>query len=206
MLIIALTGGIGSGKSTVAASFIQLNVPVIDADQLARELVVPGSPALAEIALAFGPEMILKDGKLDRPRLRRLIFADQKQRLRLEAILHPGIYAEMRRRMQTLQGPYCVLVIPLLLETGETAIADRILVVDAPESLQRGRVHTRDGLSDADLDAILNAQFGRAERLRAAADIIVNDGDLAQLKEQVAVLHRRYLDMAASTPAPRDSH
>lgn len=206
MLIIALTGGIGSGKSTVAASFAQLNVPVIDADQLARELVVPGSPALAEIVRVFGTEMILKDGKLDRPRLRQLIFADRKQRLRLEAILHPGIYAEMRRRIQTLHGPYCVLVIPLLLETGETAIADRILVVDAPESLQRERTQTRDGLSDADLDAILNVQLSRAERLRAAADIIVNDGDLAQLKEQVAVLHRRYLDMAVSTSSPRNSH
>ncbi len=205
MLIIALTGGIGSGKSTVAAFFAQLNVPVIDADQLAKELVVPGSPALAKIVLAFGPEMILKDGKLDRPRLRRTIFADQKQRRRLEAILHPGIYAEMRSRLQALQGPYCVLVIPLLLETGEIAIADRILVVDAPESLQRERVQTRDGLSDADLDAILNAQLSRAERLRAAADIIVNDGGLAQLKEQVDVLHSRYLDIAASTPAPRDS-
>jgi len=206
MLIIALTGGIGSGKSTVAAFFAQLNVPVVDADQLARELVVPGSPALEEIALAFGPEMILNDGRLDRSRLRRLIFADRKQRRRLEAILHPGIYAEMRRRIQTLQGPYCVLVIPLLLETGESTIADRILVVDAPESLQRERVRTRDGLSDADLDAILNAQLGRTERLRAAADIIVNDGDLALLKEQVAVLHSRYQDIAASTSSPRDNH
>jgi dephospho-CoA kinase len=206
MLTIALTGGIGSGKSTVAACFAQLNVPVIDADQLAREQVAPGSPALTEIALAFGPEMILEDGSLDRARLRREIFAEPQQRRRLEAILHPRIYAEMRRRIQTLQAPYCVLVIPLILETGETAIADRILVVDAPESLQRKRTQIRDGLADAEVDAILRAQISRAERLRAADDIIVNDGDLAHLKEQVVVLHSRYLDLAIAISPSRSSH
>ena len=155
MLIIGLTGGIGSGKSTVAEYIAQLGVPVIDSDRISRELVVPGSPALGEIAAAFGPEMILEDGTLDRSRLRRQVFADPQQRRRLEAILHPRIYAEMRRRIQALDTPYCVLVIPLLLETGATAMVDRVLVVDAPESLQRQRVKRRGGMEDETLEAVL---------------------------------------------------
>jgi dephospho-CoA kinase len=202
MLKIALTGGIGSGKSTVAAYFAGQGVPVIDADELGRELVMPGCPALAEIAAAFGPEMLLKDGSLDRPRLRRAIYADARQRRRLEAILHPRIYAELRRRVQTLQAPYCLMVIPLLVETGETAIADRILVVDAPEPLQKARVRARDGMTETDVDAILNSQAGRAERLHAADDIIVNDGDLAHLRRQATALHRRYLTLAAEASPP----
>jgi dephospho-CoA kinase len=203
MLKIALTGGIGSGKSTAAGYFSELGVPVIDADQLARELVVPGSAAAEEIAAAFGPGVIGQEGHLDRARLRRIVFADPEQRRRLEAILHPRIYAEMRRRAQALQAPYCILVIPLLLETAETAIADRVLVVDAPEALQRARARARDGLSETDLDAVLQAQVSRAERLRAADDVLVNDGDAAQLRAAVAALHQRYLRLAAAeSPAP----
>lgn len=201
MLIIGLTGGIGSGKSTVAEYIAQLGVPVIDSDRISRELVVPGSPALGEIAAAFGPEMILEDGTLDRSRLRRQVFADPQQRRRLEAILHPRIYAEMRRRIQALDTPYCVLVIPLLLETGATAMVDRVLVVDAPESLQRQRVKRRGGMEDETLEAVLRTQLGRAERLRGASDIIVNDGDLTHLQRQVSALHSRYLALAAR-PSP----
>lgn len=202
MLIIGLTGGIGSGKSTVADYFAQQGVPVIDADVLAREVVTPGSLALREIAAAFGPEMILEDGSLNRPRLRQRVFADPEQRQRLETILHPRIYAEMGRRIQTLEASYCVLVIPLLLETGATAMVDRVLVVDAPQSLQRERVKLRSGMEDETLEAILRAQLGGAERLRAADDIIVNDGDLAQLRQQVTALHSRYLALAATASPP----
>lgn len=206
MLIIGLTGGIGSGKSTVAGYFAQQGIPVIDADELARELVAPGKPALREIAAAFGEEMILRDGGLDRQRLRRRVFADPAQRQRLEGILHPRIYAEMRRRIQALHAPYCVLVIPLLLETGEAAIADRVLVVDVPETLQRERVKARGGMEDEALAAVLRIQLGRAERLRAADDIIVNDGDLAHLRQQAEALHRRYLSLAAAASLPPKNH
>ena len=198
MLKIGLTGGIGSGKSTVAGYFADLGVPVIDADQLARELVAPGSPALAEIIAAFGGEMLLKDGNLDRKRLRQVIFADPRQRQRLESILHPLIYAEMRRRVETLQAPYCLLVIPLLLERGGTEFVDRILVVDVPESLQRERVHSRDGMSDGEIEAIRRTQVERAARLGAADDIISNDADLPHLRQQVTALHHRYLTLAGT--------
>lgn len=196
MLIIGLTGGIGSGKSTVAGYFAQQGIPVIDADQLARDLVAPGNPALDEIASIFGPNILLPDGALDRPQLRRRIFADPAQRRRLETVLHPRIYAEMRRRTEALRTPYCIWVIPLLLETGGTALVDRVLVVDAPESLQRQRVLSRDDLDDGTLEAILRSQVSRTERLRAADDIIVNDADLSHLQQQVTALHHRYLDLA----------
>ena len=202
MLIIGLTGGIGSGKSTVADYFAQLGIPVIDADLVARELVVPGSPALREITGVFGPDVLLADGNLDRALLRKQVFIVPEQRRRLEAILHPRIYAEMRRRAQALHAAYCILVIPLLLETGGTVLVDRVLVVDAPESLQRDRARSRDGMSDEILEAILRSQISRAERLRAADDVIVNDGDLSHLRQQVAALHRRYLDLATAAPPP----
>lgn len=196
MLKIGLTGGIGSGKSAAAAYFAELGAPVIDSDQIARELVMPGSPALDEIVTAFGPEIIRQDGTLDRARLRRRVFADPFQRRRLEAILHPRIYADMHRRLALLQAPYCVLVIPLLLETGATAMVDRILVVDAPEALQRQRVKQRGGMEDDTLEAILRTQLTRAERLQAASDIITNDGDFDHLQQQVKTLHRHYLTLA----------
>jgi len=198
MLTIALTGGIGSGKSTAADDFVQLGVPVIDADQLTRELVMPGSPALQEIAAAFGPEILLPDGTLDRAQLRSKVFTDPTQRRRLEAILHPRVYAEMRRRVQSLQAPYCILVIPLLLETGETSIADRILVVDSPEALQKSRARKRDNMSDEELEAVLAAQVSRTQRLQAADDLLVNDGDRDHLHRQVSALHQRYLTLASS--------
>lgn len=198
MLKIALTGGIGSGKSTAAGFFAELGVPVIEADRLARDLVTPDSPALAEIAATFGANLIGADRQLNRARLRQLVFADPEKRRRLEGILHPRIYAEMRRRAQALHSPYCILVIPLLLETGEVAIADRILVVDAPETLQRNRAKARDGLSDDELEAVLRAQASRTDRLRAADDVLANDGDPTQLRAAVAALHRRYLQLAAA--------
>jgi dephospho-CoA kinase len=202
MLIIGLTGGIGSGKSTVAGYFAQHGTPVIDADQLARELVAPGSPALNEIIDIFGTNIILPDGNLDRHRLRRQVFADPDQKLRLEAILHPRVYTELRYRTQALRSPYCIWVVPLLLETGGTALVDRVLVVDAPESLRRQRVLRREGMDESTLQAVLRSQVTRAERLSAANDVIENNSDLSQLQQQVTALHHRYLDLASAPPPP----
>jgi dephospho-CoA kinase len=202
MLIIGLTGGIGSGKSTVADYFAQHGIPVIDADQLARELVVPGSPALNEIINLFGPNILLPDGNLDRHQLRRRVFADPAQKRRLEAILHPRVYTELGYRTQALRTPYCIWVVPLLLETGGTALVDRVLVVDAPESLQRQRVLRRAGMDETTLEAILSSQVNRAERLSAADDVVVNNSDLSQLQQQVTALHHRYLALAGALPPP----
>ncbi len=202
MLIIGLTGGIGSGKSTVAGYFAQLGIPVIDTDQLARELVVAGSPALKEITEAFGPEILLPDGSLNRARLKRRVFSDSVQRRRLEGILHPRIYTELQHRSQSLRAPYCVWVIPLLLESGATARVHRVLVIDTPEALQRQRVLERDGMDEDTLAGILRSQVSRNERLQAADDIIVNDADLAHLQQQVITLHHRYLGLASTPPSP----
>jgi dephospho-CoA kinase len=202
MLIIGLTGGIGSGKSTVAGFFAQHGIPVIDADQLARELVAPGSPALNEIIDVFGPDILLPDGTLDRSQLRRRVFADPDQKRRLEAILHPRVYTELRYRTKALRTPYCIWVVPLLLETGGTALVDRVLVVDTPESLQRQRVLRREGMDETTLEAILSSQVSRAERLNAADDVIENTSDLSRLQQQVTTLHYRYLDLAGALPSP----
>ena len=202
MLIIGLTGGIGSGKSTVAGYFAQHGIPVLDADQLARELVAPSSPALNEIIDIFGPKILLPDGSLDRHQLRRRIFTDPAQKRRLEAILHPRVYTELRYRTQALRSPYCIWVVPLLLETGGAALVDRVLVVDAPESLQRERVLRREGMDKSTLEAILSSQANRAERLSAADDVVVNNSDLSQLHQQVTALHHRYLDLASAPPPP----
>lgn len=202
MLVIGLTGGIGSGKSTVAERFAARGVPVIDADLIARALVEPGQPALERIAGAFGPQVLDTHGRLDRARLRRHVFANPGQRKRLEALLHPLIRQEMRDRVQRLSAAYCLLVIPLLLETGQTDLVQRILVVDAPDALRYQRLAQRDGLTRDDIDAIMSAQINRAQRLAAAHDVIVNDGDLDNLDRRVEELHRRYLAASSSASKP----
>jgi dephospho-CoA kinase len=196
MLVIALTGGIGAGKSTVAKRFAELGVPVIDADMLAREQVRPGSTGLEEIVRGFGPEVLTASGELDRGRLRRLIFHDPAAKKRLEAILHPRIRAQMQRRVSEIDAPYVVLVIPLLVENAQTDLADRVLVVDAPEGLQIERVHRRDQQSTEEIQAILGAQCSRAERLGVAHDLITNDGPLQKLLGDTTALHHRYMSLA----------
>jgi dephospho-CoA kinase len=196
MLIIGLTGGIGCGKSTVARHFEALGVPVIDADDITRQQVEPGQPALVEIVRHFGPDMLRPDGRLNRARLRERVFADPAQRRTLEAILHPRARIEIQRRLAILDAPYAMLSAPLLIESGWTELVDRILVIDCPRGQQIQRTRQRDGLSVAQIEAIIDSQAGRDTRLAAADDVILNDGDSAELPSQVKALHQRYTQSA----------
>jgi dephospho-CoA kinase len=193
---VALTGGIASGKTTVANLFADLGVPLVDSDLIAREVVEPGQPALGAVVAAFGPDVLGTDGRLDRRRLREIIFADPAARVRLEGILHPAIRAEMDRQSAAAKGPYHLLVIPLLAEGSGRDRADRVLVVDAPESLQVERLMARDSVSRAQAEASLQAQASRAARLEIADDVVLNTGRIEDLRSQVADLHARYLKLA----------
>ena len=195
MLLIGLTGGIGCGKTAVAELFAEQGVPVIDADQVAREVVAPGEAALKELCRHFGDDVLLADGRLDRGRLREIVFHDQQARLELEAILHPRIRKQMQQQLADLVAPYAILAIPLLLETGQQELVDRILVVDCPPDQQIRRVCTRDGGSPSQARGI---QCSRQDRLSAADDIIDNAGPQTQLRPQVLQLHRKYLALAAA--------
>jgi dephospho-CoA kinase len=195
-LVVGLTGGIGSGKTTVANGFSALGVPVIDTDKLARELVEPGQPALDEIISTFGSEAISANGQLDRDYMRQLIFTDNSRKSQLEAILHPRIRQRVRALLADIRSPYCIVVIPLLLETGQMDLVDRILVVDAPEKEQLTRVAARDSLSDNAIKAIIRSQVDRNTRLAAADDIIVNDRGMSELTGHIRKLHRHYMDIA----------
>ena len=194
MLKVGLTGGIGSGKTAAADMFAELGVPVIDADVIARRLVEPGSEALAEIVRAFGRDVLDAGGRLDRARLRQRIFGDDAARIRLEAILHPRIRRAVLDELERLDAPYCILVVPLLVESGWRDLVDRVLVIDAPEALQRERVARRDGIPAAEVDAMLAAQADRATRLAAANDVVLNDGDLETLRRQIEALHHKYVN------------
>jgi dephospho-CoA kinase len=188
---VGLTGGIASGKSTVARLFAQHGVPVIDTDEMARAVVRPG------------PGVLEDDGSLDRRALRERIFGHESERLRLEAILHPHIEAATLAAADRAGGPYQLLVVPLLLEAGFDRHVDRILVVDCPESVQRHRLLARDRDRPELVERILAAQVDRATRLRRADDVVDNGGEPGELEPQVASLHGRYLDLAAKPPAAR---
>lgn len=196
MLIVGLSGGIGSGKTAVSAAFARRGVPIIDTDVLARELVEPGQPALAEIVQRFGSQCLTAGGQLDRRSLRQQVFADAGARQALEAILHPRIRAAVQAQLATLDAPYCLVVIPLLAENpGFRTLLDRVLVVDVAPELQRQRVMARDGIDANQAQAMLAAQASRAQRLAIADDVIDNSGNLAALDPQVAALHRQYLHL-----------
>jgi dephospho-CoA kinase len=194
-LVVGLTGGIGSGKTTVANGFSALGVPVIDTDVLARELVEPGQPALDKIISTFGTEVTAADGRLDRNYMRQLIFTDPARKAQLEAILHPKIRQRIRTLLADIRSAYCIVVIPLLFETRQTDLVDRILVVDSPEKEQLTRVAARDSLSDNAIMAIINSQANRNTRLAAADDIIVNDRGMSELTGHIQKLHRYYMDI-----------
>jgi dephospho-CoA kinase len=195
MLKIGLTGGIGSGKSTVAKFFKELGVPVIDADVIAHELVVPSTLAFKKIIAHFGNKILNPQGELDRKQLRELIFHDGKQRKWLENLLHPLVYQEINNRLKKIQAPYCILVIPLLLETKHEKFVDRVLVVDSPEEQQIKRITKRDKTTKQAVKAIIDSQISREQRLANADDIIYNDKSLAYLKKQVQQLHEKYLQL-----------
>jgi dephospho-CoA kinase len=193
---VALTGGIASGKSTVAALFADLGVPIIDTDEIARELLAPGTPQLAEVLERFGSGVRAPDGSLDRRALRELVFGDAKDRAALESILHPAILARAAEREAAARGPYLITVIPLLAETGRAGDYDRVLLVDCDERTQRERLGKRDQSSPAAIEAALGAQASRAARRALAHDVIVNDGALALLTPRVHQLHAQYLELA----------
>ena len=200
-LRIGLTGGIASGKSTVARRFAELGVPVIDADESARAVVAMGTPGLAEIIGKFGENLLTAEGALDRRALRNLIFADPHRRHELEAILHPLIRADMERRASAASGPYLIMDIPLLVETGGRDRVDRVLVVDVDETVQLQRLLERDGGGQDEARAILAAQVSRTTRLKAADDVIVNGGTLSALRDAVDRVHRNYLKLAGGPAA-----
>jgi dephospho-CoA kinase len=199
-LAVGLTGGIGSGKSAVAATLAGLGAAVVDADVVAHELTAPGGAAIAAIRAAFGPAMIDADGAMDRARMRAAVFADAAQRRALEAILHPRIGAALRQRAALLPGSYLVYVVPLLVEglAGWRDRIDRIAVVDCPEALQMQRVMQRSGLSADQVRAIIATQATRAARRAAADDIIDNSADLDALRQSTLALHARYLQLAST--------
>jgi dephospho-CoA kinase len=193
---IGLTGGIACGKTTVANLFAALGVPIVDTDLLAREVVAPGSPLLAQISAHFGPSVLAADGSLDRRELRSRVFSDAAERQWLEQLTHPAIRALTDKRCDAAVGPYCMVAIPLLVETGAADRFDRVLVVDCEPALQLARLVARDGTTRAEAEQILAAQAPRAARLAVADDVITNDGDIAALRDQVEKLHRQYVAAA----------
>ncbi|WP_323995817.1 dephospho-CoA kinase [Aeromonas hydrophila] len=198
MYVVAITGGIGSGKTTVANQFAELGIEVVDADVIAREVVEPGTPALAAIAAHFGSEVITPDGQLDRRQLRERVFTDPQAKGWLNALLHPLIRTEMQRQCAAARSPYCLLVVPLLVENQLTALANRVLVIDVDEATQIERTCRRDGVSREQAQAILAAQASRAERLAAADDVLDNqNGTPEAIKSRILALHETYLAFAS---------
>jgi dephospho-CoA kinase len=193
--VVGLTGGIGSGKSAAAAEFERLGASVVDTDAIAHALTAAGGAAMGEIRKRFGAEILAASGALDRDKMRARVFADPAAKKALEALLHPLIREESRRLIAGAHGPYVIHVVPLLVESPDyRSRVDRVLVIDAPEALQVERVRSRSGLPEAQVRAILAAQATRAERLAAADDVIENRGTIEALREQVAALHRKYLE------------
>jgi dephospho-CoA kinase len=196
MYIVGLTGGIGSGKTAASDYLAAQGITVVDADVVAREVVMVGQPALAAIASHFGADVLNVDGSLNRAALRKIIFAHPAERQALEAITHPAIRQALQQQLAASQSPYTLLVSPLLFESGQHQFAQRTLVIDASEDMQRERAARRDGVRPEQIDQIMAAQLSRTERNRRADDIVVNHGDLADLYSQLAPLHTLYLQLS----------
>ena len=191
--IVALSGGIASGKSTIAHLFAQLGVPIIDADIIARQVVEVGTPALEQITKHFSQEILLENGELDRSQLREIIFNNDHERLWLNNLLHPIIAQETQKQFAQQTKPYVIWVVPLLIENNLHQLADRVLMIDIPEALQLERLINRDRISESLAKKMIATQVCLTDRLAFADDIIVNDGDLVSLKIQVDNLHKQYL-------------
>ncbi|WP_432463800.1 dephospho-CoA kinase [Agarivorans sp. QJM3NY_33] len=197
-MIIGLTGGIASGKSQASALFEALGVAVVDADVVARQLVEPGQPALNQIIKHFGPQLQLTNGQLDRAALRKIIFSEPEQKTWLNHLLHPLIRQQMQQQLDAAEGPYKILVAPLLLENKLDKLVDRVLMIDTPVALQIARTMARDKVNQSQAEQIIGAQMDREAKLAAATDIIVNDGELSLLADKVKEFHRIYLNLAKS--------
>lgn len=196
MLVIGLTGGIGSGKTMATDHFARLGITVVDADLASRVIVEPGKPALEEIAAHFGRDVLQPDGTLNRARLREIVFADPEARKTLERITHPRIAKEIARQLAASTSPYTILVSPLLFESSQHRYARRTLLIDVPEELQRNRAVSRDGVSAEQIEAIMAVQMSREQRRTLADDVILNDGQPEHLYAAIEALHARYLEMA----------
>ncbi len=196
MFVVGITGGIGSGKTAVTNKLQSLGVTVVDADVVSREVVELGQPALKQIKDHFGETILLPDGNLDRAALRKIIFENPEERKWLEQLLHPLIYSEIQRQLNTATSEYVVLVSPLLIETGQKHLTNKILVVDTPEAMQLERASARDAVTTVQVKAIMKTQASREERNKIADDIIINDKDLSYLEQQTEMLHQRYLNLA----------
>ena len=197
-LRIGLTGGIASGKTTVANFFAGLGVPVIDTDVIAREVVAKGAPALAQIRADFGDEVFDDDGLLDRTAMRKLVFSDDSKRRQLEGILHPRVREAAEAQAQAVTDPYVIIVVPLLVDSPMKEFMDRVLVVDCSEDAQLSRLKARDTENEEQARRIIAAQASRAERLAIADDVVQNDTDLEETRRKVTALHKQYLDLSNS--------
>lgn len=196
MLVIGLTGGIGSGKTLATDHFARLGITIVDADVAARVIVEPGRPALKQIAERFGADVLQGDGSLNRARLRAIVFADPEARKALEHITHPRIAEEIARQLAASTSPYTILVSPLLFESSQHRFAQRTVLIDAHEAQQRQRAAKRDGVSEEQIEAIMAVQMSRAERRKRADDVLLNDGNIEHLHTAVEALHKRYLTLA----------
>ena len=195
--VVGLTGGIGSGKSVAAQMFRAWGVEVIDADSLAREVVEPGQPALGDIAAHFGSELLTAEGYLDRAALRKVVFSNPEQKSWLENLLHPLIAELLQRRLNATKSPYAILESPLLLETEQYKLVDRVIVIDVNEEIQIARSVRRDGSDEAVIRSIIASQIDRSKRIQHADDLVSNEEGLEQLREKVEALHSKYLGMVA---------
>ena len=196
VLTIALTGGIGSGKTSIASIFKSLGVPIIDSDTISKEIILPGKPCFKDIVNEFGEEILTNKGTIDRYKLRDIIFNNDKARIKLENIIHPVVFKNIDTEISLINYPYCLVIIPLLIETKSTERFDRILVIDALESLQFERIVKRDDISPILIKKIIKTQAKRKERLHYANDIIVNNDKIINLNKSINTLHKKYLGLS----------
>lgn len=197
--VVGLTGGIGSGKSAATLEFEKLGVTVVDADVVARQVVEPGTDALARIVAYFGEEILSADGELDRSALRNAVFDNDQHKTWLNQLLHPAIRTLMQQQIIHAPGPYCILAVPLLIENNLTGMCRRVVVVDCPESMQLARAIKRDGSDERIIKNIIKSQASREQRLAAADDVIDNSGSIDQLASQVTRLHHQYLTLSQAS-------